>query len=373
MSRPIVLTGGGTAGHVFPLRAVAEALLGAGVARDELVVVGSRRGQEGTLLADLGVEVVLLPGRGLRRSASPRAIAQNVGAVFGLLSALAEAEVRIARLRPRAVVSVGGYAAFAASVGAVSTGRPLILVDLDATPGLVHRTLRPFAVAVTTAFPTEGSTRSVVTGVPLRADVVAVERTGEHRRAACARLGLDPSSQVVAVMTGSLGAGSVNSAVCGLAERWRGRSTATLYHVAGSRDLEMVKDAKARTGIGDDRWRVVGFETAAADVWTACDVAVCRAGATTVAELCVTGVPSVLVPLPGSPGAHQDANASVLERIGAAVVVDDASISAELLDSTLSALLDDPARLTAMATAARSLARADAASRVAAVVLDHAR
>jgi UDP-N-acetylglucosamine--N-acetylmuramyl-(pentapeptide) pyrophosphoryl-undecaprenol N-acetylglucosamine transferase len=101
-------------------------------------------------------------------------------------------------------------------------------------------------------------------------------------------------------------------------------------------------------------------------------VAVCRAGANTVAELCATGVPSILVPLPSAPGAHQDANAKVLADAGGAVVIDDASLSAARLDDTLRALLADPERLAAMSSAAASLSRRDAAQRVAKVVLDHA-
>jgi len=372
VSRPIILTGGGTGGHVFPLRAIAEALVAAGVPRDDLVVVGSRRGQEGTLLADLGCELVLLPGRGLRRDLSPRAVAQNLVAAVGLVAAALRGIALVARRRPRAVVSVGGYAAFAASLGAVLTGRPLVLVDLDATPGLVHRTLGRFAVAITSGLPTDGDARSVVTGVPVRAEILAAERSAAARSHARARLGLPADGPVVAVATGSLGAGSVNAAVGELAARWRQHPTATLYHVTGRRDADAVRAARA--ALGDPAtWRVVDFEADMAALWVACDVAVCRAGATTVAELCVTGTPALLVPLPGAPGAHQDANAAVLARGGAAVVIDDAEVSGAALDDALTSLLDDPDRLAAMSAAASSLARRDAAARVASVVLDRAR
>jgi len=373
VSGPLVLTGGGTGGHVIPIRAIAQALLAKGVDPGEVVVVGSRRGQEAELLGDLGVELVLLPGRGLRRDRSAGAVVANLLAVGGLAAALVRGLALVARRRPRAVVSVGGYAAFAAAAGAVLMARPLVLVHLDATPGLVHRVLRPFAVAVTAAFPGTAERRAIVTGAPLRGEVLAVAATPDARAAARERLGLAPTGAVVAVTSGSLGATSVNRAICELAVRWRAREATMLYHVTGRRDVDEVASRRGAEGIGEDRWRVVPFETSMADVWAACDVAVTRAGATTVAELCATGVPSVLVPLPGAPGDHQTANAAVLERAGAAVVLEDARLSGEALDGVLSGLLDDAARRRSMAAAARSLARPDAASRIARVVLDHAR
>ena len=373
MSGPVVLTGGGTGGHVLPLRAIAEALFAAGLDPDEIAVLGSRRGQDADLLADLGVELVLLPGRGLRRDVSPRSIVQNVGAVLGLLVALARGVGYVARRRPRVVVSVGGYAAFAASVGAVLTARPLVLVDLDATPGLVHRVLRPFAVAVTSAFPDEDVARAVVTGAPLRSSITSVTRTASSRAAARTTLGLPGTGDVVAVVSGSLGATSVNRAVSELAERWRSRPSTTLYHVTGRRDADAMQAARREFGVDDDSWHLVEFEHDMASLYAACDVAVTRAGATTVAELCAAGVPSVLVALPGAPGGHQGANARALERVGAAVVLDDAAVSGLALDVTLTGLLGDPSRLEVMAAAARSLARPDAARAIADVVLERAR
>lgn len=370
--RPIVLTGGGTGGHAFPLRAIAEALVDAGVDARSIVLVAARRGDDASYLEGTGARVLLLHGRGIVRSMRPRAIVQNIASSIGLLAALARAVVLVGRLRPRAVVSVGGYAAFAASAGAVVWRRPLVLVDLDATPGLVNRLFSRRAAAIATAF-AGGDPRAVVTGAPLRDEIVAVPPDGSGRRAARARLGVAPEMTMVAVMTGSLGSGSVNEAVCGLAARWRHRGDVTLYHVTGRRDYAQIEAARAASGIDAAHWRTVAFERAMADVWAACDVAVCRAGATTVAELCATGVPSVLVPLSGAPGAHQSVNAAVLERAGAAVVIDDPALDASSLDAAVSAIVDDPARRRAMSAAARSLSRPDAAARVARLVLDHAR
>jgi UDP-N-acetylglucosamine--N-acetylmuramyl-(pentapeptide) pyrophosphoryl-undecaprenol N-acetylglucosamine transferase len=372
-SGPVVLTGGGTGGHVFPIRAIAEALLAEGLAARDVIVVGSRRGQERALLEDLGVELILLPGRGLRRDLSLRALRDNAVAVVGLAIALARGVRLVASRRPRAVVSVGGFAAFATAAGAVVLARPLVLVDLDATPGLVNRLLRPFAVAITTPLPGESGDRVVVTGVPLRTEVIEADRSDLGKAAARAQLGLAGSGTVVAVTSGSLGATSVNRATVELVRRWRDREGTTLYHVTGRRDADEVEARQRAEDLPPSRWRVVPFQDDMAALWSACDVAVSRAGANTVAELCVTGVPSVLVALPGAPGDHQGANARVLEKAGASIVLEDATLSGAVLDDALSTLLDDPVRLASMSDAARSLARPDAASRIAQVVLDHAR
>lgn len=373
MSRPVVLTGGGTGGHVLPLKAIAAALIESGVDAGDLVIVGSRRGQDKDLLDGTGVALVLLAGRGIRRSLTVPATLRNLAAVAGLGWALVRGVALVARRRPRVVVSVGGYAAFAASVGAVVTGRPLVLVDLDSSPGLVHRVLRPFAVAIAAAYPTDTGRRVVVTGTPLRAEIVTITRSPAERAAARSRLGLDSIRPVVAIMSGSLGAWSINRAASDLAVRWGARGPATLYHVTGRRDAAQVRERRAASGVDDTSWRLVEFELAMQDVWRACDVAVCRAGATTVAELCAAGVPAVLVALPGAPGDHQARNAAVLARAGAAMVLDDAAVSGELLDDVLTGLLHDPARLEEMSRAVRSLGRPDAAQRIAAVVMDHAR
>jgi len=178
-------------------------------------------------------------------------------------------------------------------------------------------------------------------------------------------------------MGGSLGARRVNRETLGLAARWRARDDRALYHVTGRRDAEQVRGEAAAEGLtasGDGLcYRVVEFEDHIARLYEAVDVMVCRAGASTIAELAVAGVPSVLVPLPGAPGDHQSANARVLVDAGGAVLLEDAECDADRLASVLDALLDDPVRLREMGEAARALGRPDAAERIGQLVVSHAR
>ena len=140
-----VVAGGGTAGHVLPALAVARALAGRGHDRSTIEMVGSRRGQEAALLAGEGFPVTVLPGRGLVRRPGWSELVANVGAVLGVAWAVVRATSAMARWRPAVVVSVGGYASFPAGVAAVVLRVPLVLVNTDAVPGLVHRLLARFA------------------------------------------------------------------------------------------------------------------------------------------------------------------------------------------------------------------------------------
>jgi UDP-N-acetylglucosamine--N-acetylmuramyl-(pentapeptide) pyrophosphoryl-undecaprenol N-acetylglucosamine transferase len=371
VSRPIVIAGGGTGGHVFVAGAVAEALERDGLERSELRFVGSTRGQEAELLASSGVELVLLPGRGIRRSMALSAWRANLGALIGIGRAFVQGLGLLGRWRPAAVVSVGGYAAAPVGLAAVLRRCPLILVNTDAVPGLAHRVLSPFAAASCVAVPGVALRHPVVTGIPVRATFADLDRSSAARRAARAALGCDPERPFVAVVTGSLGARSVNRAVLELATRWSGFS-GTIYHVTGRRDAAEIEASRPLPVEGGLDYRVVPFEDRMALLYQAADLAITRAGALTVGELAVCGVAGLLVPLPGAPGDHQTKNAQSLVERGAALLVPDAELSAERLEELCSALLGDPARLAEMERSARRLAHPRAADEIAQVVLSHA-
>jgi UDP-N-acetylglucosamine:LPS N-acetylglucosamine transferase len=198
-------------------------------------------------------------------------------------------------------------------------------------------------------------------------------------------LDLPPDRQTVACAGGSLGARQVNRAVADLAAAWAAHADRAVYHVTGRRDYEaFAPDAAAAPapvaeGTGDegDRrglcYRVVPFEDNMPDFYNAADVCVVRAGAMTVAELLVSGVPAILVPLPGAPRDHQTRNAQALVDMGAAVQIPDRECTGRRLALELDALLADPRRLQAMGEAARQNGHPDAAARVAALVDAHAR
>jgi UDP-N-acetylglucosamine--N-acetylmuramyl-(pentapeptide) pyrophosphoryl-undecaprenol N-acetylglucosamine transferase len=321
---------------------------------------------ERTLVPEAGFDITLLPGRGIVRRLS-RA---NIGAVAGLLVAAVRGAGIVLRRRPAVVVSVGGYASVACVVGAVIARVPLVVAESNAVPGAANRLGGRFAAASAVTFAGTPLPHAVVTGNPVRPEVLAVDRGPTGRAAARSELGLPEEGKVVAVSGGSLGAGSINRATVGLAPRWVDRSDTTIYHVVGERDAPSMAEQAPAQEPGRLRYVQVTFERRMHLLYAAADVFVGRAGASTVSELTVAGVPSVTVPLPGAPGDHQTANARRLAEAGASVVIPDRDLDPARLDAELSALLDDPARLAAMGGAALSLGRPEAAAAVAAVVDD---
>jgi len=380
--RGTVIAGGGTGGHVVPSLQVARALVRRGHAADSIELYGSRRGHEAATWPTLEFPYTLLPGRGLRRSVRPAAWWANAGAVVGLAWACARALGSFVARRPRVVVIVGGYASFPAGVAAVLTRVPLVSVNTDAVPGAVNGLLGRFAAANAVAFAGTDLPRAHVTGTPVRPELATLDRSPAERAQGRAALGLPPDRQTVAAVGGSLGALRINRAAAELAATWADDDRRSLYHVTGRRDYEAFAPAPApapvpggRTTGGTDglSYHVVAFEDRMPDLYAAADVCVTRAGAMTVAELLVAGVPAILVPLPGAPRDHQTRNAEALVGLGAAVHLPDPDCTGPRLAEELDALLADPERRRAMSEAARGNAHPDAAERIAELVDAHAR
>ena len=248
---------------------------------------------------------------------------------------------------------------------------PIIVVNLDAVPGLVNRLAARVAAASAVVSPDVPLRRAVLTGVPVRAAMAEVDRSPLARQAARHRLGLPAGAAVIAVSGGSLGSMRINKATVELARLWAGRREVAIRHVIGSRDWDELHGTALPAG--ELVYQQVKYEEDMASLYGAADVALQRAGANTVAELALAGVPSVLVPLPGAPGDHQGANARSMADAGGAVLIRDDELDGPRLADELGALLADPDRLAGMGAAARQLARPGAAEDVARLVEEHAR
>ncbi len=358
-----IICGGGTAGHVVPAIAVGRALVDRGHPAASIHFVGARHGIEGRLVPAAGFGVTLLPGRGLVR----RLTVGNIRAVVGLAVAAVKGVALVARSRPAVIVSVGGYASLPGVLASVVLRVPLVVVEQNAAPGAANRLAARVARAAAISFPGTPLPRAVLTGNPVRQEVLAVDRSPAGRAAARQALGLPADATVVVAFGGSLGARTINRSVLGLAERWRHRSGLAIYHVVGTRDWDMI--TAARPHLADDGlwYRQVRYEDQMEVVYAAADIAVCRAGASTVAELAAVGLPAVLVPLPGAPNDHQTANARALVDVGAARLIADGEARADRLGAELDGLMDG-ATLESMARAAASVAHRDAAASVAELV-----
>ena len=363
-----IIAGGGTAGHVVPAVAIGQALVARGHPADTIHFVGSKRGIDRTIVPAAGFGLTLLPGRGLARKLT----LDNLQSLFGFAAGLVLAIVLLARKRPAVVVSMGGYAAAPCALAAALFRIPLVLSEQNAVPTSTHRLVGRFAAA--SAVPYEGTPlpRAVVTGNPVRPEILAVDASPAGRAAARRALGLPEDAVVIAAFGGSLGARTINAAVLDLVGRWDGPPLA-IRHAVGQRDWEWAQANTPAPAAGIAAYQPVPYEDRMPELLAACDLVVARSGGS-VAELAVVGRAAILVPLPIAPYDHQAHNAQQLVRAGAAIMLRDPELTGERLDAELRDLLaDGPERVRAMGEAARTIGRPDAAEAVAAVVEAHAK
>jgi UDP-N-acetylglucosamine--N-acetylmuramyl-(pentapeptide) pyrophosphoryl-undecaprenol N-acetylglucosamine transferase len=349
-ARPVMIMAGGTGGHVFPGLAVAEALRARGL---DVVWLGTRRGLEARLVpaADIPMEWIGiggLRGKGLRT---------RLMAPLRLASALAQALGILLRRRPRVVVGFGGFVAGPGGLMAAALRIPLVLHEQNAVPGLTNRWLARFAKRVFTGFPVElpgDKTRRRYVGNPVRADIAALAPPAQ-------RLAGREGAIRLLVIGGSQGAAALNRSVPAAVAQLPAETRPEIWHQAGERHLEAAKSAYAQAGV-EARVEPFVADMAAAYAWA--DLVICRSGALTVAELAAAGVPALLVPFPYAVDDHQRVNGRFLVEAGAAVMVIETELTPQRLAHELQQLVDR-SRLLAMAEAARSVARVDAAAAVA--------
>jgi UDP-N-acetylglucosamine--N-acetylmuramyl-(pentapeptide) pyrophosphoryl-undecaprenol N-acetylglucosamine transferase len=347
MAPTIVIAAGGTAGHVVPALAVADALRAEGA---RVVFAGGERA-EVELVPAAGYELRRLDVQGLSRSNPLKAARAGVKAA----RAVGAAGALLRELRPDAVLGGGGYVAGPVGLAAVTRRVPLVLSEADSHLGLANRLLAPFARRVCLAFPIEGrdGEKYLVTGRP-------VPPPATDRAAARARFGIDADETCVLVFGGSLGARSINEAAVAAF----GGATFRVLHAAGARDYAALRDRVS----GRERYDLREYIQPFADALIACDLCVARAGGS-VFEIAAHGRPSILVPYPYAAGDHQSGNARWMERAGAALVIGDRELTPERLAREVAGLLHDRTRLEAMGRAAAALARPDAAEAIAREVL----
>jgi UDP-N-acetylglucosamine--N-acetylmuramyl-(pentapeptide) pyrophosphoryl-undecaprenol N-acetylglucosamine transferase len=336
----VLIAAGGTAGHVVPALAVADALRADGA---EIVFAGGERA-EAELVPAAGYPLEPLRVEGLSRTnpfKAARALLRAAGAVRA-------ARRILDRHRPDAVLGGGGYVAGPVGLAAVMRGTPLVLAEADSHLGLSNRLLARRARRVCLAFPIPGreGERYLLTGRPVPPPVASREDARE-------RLGIPAGTDCVLVFGGSLGARSINRA----APQAFADAPYRVLHVAGSRDAAELSSPGPHYDLRE-QLKPFGLAPAAADL------AVARAGGS-IFELAQHRLPAVLVPYPHASADHQTSNARWMERHGAAVVIPDAELTPERLRREVDAILLDPARREAMANASGRLARPNAAAAVA--------
>ncbi len=356
----IVIAGGGTAGHVNPAIAVADALRGHNVS-----FIGTRTGAEARLVPDAGyqLETVEVAGfdRGRKRSI--------VSAGFRAIGAVKASRRILKAEAPDVVLGVGGYVSLPACLAARSRRIPIVIHEQNIVFGLANKVCRRSAAAVAVSFEAtlpKAGPKGRYTGNPVARAFVETDLATE-RLQALDTYSLEDGRRTLLVFGGSQGALRINEAAAGLAALWKDRSDLQVLHITGA-----AHGASVRAAVGDDTgaliYRQVDFVNRMVGAYAVADLALCRGGATTVAELGVTGVPALIVPYPHHRDRQQELHGKVLAEAGAAIVVDDASVTAGRIDDLAGVLLSDPDRLMAMGAAARTMGVPDAADRLARVV-----
>lgn len=363
-----VIAGGGTAGHVHPGLAVARALVRRGHDPRAIHFAGSARGVERGLVPAAGFDMTLLSGRGIQR----RFTRQNLSSAWGLARAVGQALRLLRRLRPSVVLGLGGYASLPCALAARLLRIPIVVAEQNAVPGLANRVASRWARASAVSFAGTPLRRAVLTGNPVRSEVRRVNRESD-RASARAALGVEDGRRLVAVVSGSLGAVRINRAAFAAAHRWADRDDLAIHHVVGRRDWQELAELRPDLSDAALDYRAVEYEDNMPGVYAAADLMVGRAGASSVAELAVVGLASVLVPLPGAPGDHQTANAAQLAARGGAVLVPDAEMDGERMVLEVDKLLKVPGILDAMGREAADLGYRDADDLVANLLEMHAR
>jgi len=359
VSLQVVVAGGGTAGHVEPALALADAVLRLEPTA-QVTALGTATGLEARLVPARGYPLALVPRVPLPRRPTPdllRVPARVAGAVR-------QTRAHLDRVGADVVVGFGGYVALPAYLAGRRRGTPLVVHEANARAGLANRVGARLTPYVAVAVDGTGLRGARVLGIPLREQVAVLDRAA-LRGAAREHFGL-ADGPVLLVTGGSQGAQRVNAAVTGAAGGLADAGVQVL-HVAGPAHAEVVAAAVA----GLPRHHVLPYVDRMDLAYAAADLALCRAGAMTCAELAAVGLPAVYVPLPIGNG-EQALNARPTVGAGGGLLVADADLDAGWVQAQLLPLLRDPARLAGMAAAAAALGHRDADVALARLVLEAA-
>lgn len=355
----VVITGGGTGGHVYPGLAIAEALRRLAPDADFLFIGG--RGLESRIVPQTGIRFASVLSHPWPR----RPTIRWVPAVVQLGAGTAQAVGLLLRFRPHVIVATGGYVSIPAGMAARLLRIPLVVQEQNAIPGATNRLLARWARAV--SIPHESVARffpgnAKVTGVPVREGALGGDRGRGLRR-----FGLREGALTVLVLGGSLGAQALNEAVVEMAGLLPAEAGVQLLHQTGPDHNVRVRERIRTTG-SMRTYVVMSYIDDIGDAYACADVVICRAGAGTLAEVTAHGLPVMTIPYPFAVAGEQEANARILEAAGAAAVILPRDLNGRRLRDTLMEL-HDSSRRSAMADASRRLGRPRAAQDVAKMVL----
>lgn len=358
-----LICGGGTAGHLFPGLALAAELARLDPSA-EIVFAGSETGLEATLVPQAGYRLLALPIKGMPRK-KPLAL---LGFAANALSSLVKAIGAMRRERPDVVIGVGGFASFPSLAAAVLLRKPTVIHEQNSVPGIVNRFFGRFVDQVALSY---GPSRAYfkrtsgihITGNPLRPSILEPVDRGEAAR----RLGISPDVTTVLIFGGSRGARKINQAVVEAYAKLA-KKPLQILHITGELEFstvtEHVDEAKAKLELDgmstEFIYKPYAFYSEIQELYAVSDLLVCRAGASTIAEITALGKAAILIPYPYATDDHQTKNAEMLTSVGAAKILLDSELSGERLVSEVAVLCEDGGLLDRMSKASVEYGRPDA-------------
>jgi len=345
----IIIAGGGTGGHVIPALAIAQQLKKQFAA--EVLFIGTARGIETRLVPQAGYPLELIQVGALKNVS----LMTRAKTMFDLPRAIAASSRMLTDFDPEVVIGVGGYASGPAMVAAIRRRLPTLAFEPNVVPGFANRMIARWVSAAAVHFEETCHyfPHCRVTGVPVRAAFFDIPT----------KLGGAPT---LLVFGGSQGARAINQAMIESLPGLRAKIPGIhIIHQTGQRDYDQVLAAYQQSGISGE---VHKFIDDMPGTFARADLLVCRSGASTVGEITAAGKPAIFVPFPAAADDHQNVNARALERVGAAIVVEESNLGAAYLVETIVALISDRSRLQSMSAAARSLAHPKAVEEIAEMV-----
>ncbi len=363
----VIISGGGTGGHIYPALAIAKGLKEADPAT-EILYVGTTKGLEAGIVPKEGIPFRTVTVEGLPRKLGVKLFFS----LFNMGRGFFEATKIIREFRPTVVVGTGGYVCGPVVLAAVLKKIPALIHEQNAFPGVTNKMLALVVDKIAATFPDsvkyfKKQAKVTVTGLPIRPEIL--NSTPE----AAAALGMKQDKFNILVVGGSRGARSINMAMADVIASLSGDDGVHLLHVAGETGYQELMNELARRGINlreCDNITVQSYLFQMPEALGGADMVICRAGATTLAEITAKGIPSILIPYPYAAENHQEYNAKALVDKGAARMIKDSDLTGDKLLAVIKELRDDSAKLRDMAKAAKDMGRPDALPKLVQMVQD---
>ncbi len=353
----VVVTGGGTAGHINPGLAVA-AIIREKHTEAEIIFIGTKKGMETSLVPREGYRLELIRVRGFNRRIS----LDTIKALSDLVIGMIQAEKLLRKIKPDVIVGTGGYVCGPVVLIAKLKGIPVLIHEQNVFPGITNKILSRFADITAISFKEsvkyfKAAKKIMYTGNPVRNEIVDADRYSSRKM-----IGITEGEKLVVIFGGSLGAKKINDTVSKMLMKYKLENECRIIFATGKSEFDRVKDLLKNKN--SHKINVVPYIYNAGEIFAASDLIICRAGAITCSEITARGIPAIMIPSPNVTANHQEYNARVLEQKGAAVMILEKDINERLLYSKVTTLLKDSGKLNWMAKNSRKLGVTNAAEKI---------